>query len=321
MVPSLFNGSVSASACIAASIPYPSLFGAEILSLEATYVVNVSQSIPIGVYSNQGAVDVVNANYCNVTISYTHPGQADHVNVQVWLPTDTWNGRLQAIGGSGFQAGLHRAGLMGMLAAVGEGYATVGTDAGLGSATSPDPWALVSEGNVNLFLLQNLGSTSLNDASIIAKSIINNFYGEPAKFAYFNGCSQGGRQGLMLAQRYPDAYEGIAASAPAIYWNPLFTSMFWPSLLIDSLGEVPPSCEIDAITNAALEACDGLDGVVDGVVSDPDNCNFDAANLVGTVINCTTFGTKRTISSAAAQIVQSTVCSLRIYIAISWTPY
>jgi feruloyl esterase len=307
MIPSLFNGSVPASACSAASIPYPTLFGAKFLSLEANHISNFSQSVPIGFYVNHGAVEVVDTSFCNVTVSYTHPGQNDSVNVQVWLPSDTWNGRLQAIGGSGWQAGLHYAGLMGMKAAVGEGYATVGTDAGLGSQTSPVDWALLSEGNVNQYLLQNLGSTSLNDASVIAKDIINSFYGQQPRYSYFNGCSQGGRQGLMLAQQFPDAYDGIAASAPAINWNQLFVEDIWALFLMDTLGEYPPSCEIDAITDAALAACDGKDGVVDGVITDPENCDFDAMSLVGTVINCTNFGVERPISSAAATVVQGVV--------------
>ncbi|KAH8897580.1 feruloyl esterase-like protein B precursor [Thozetella sp. PMI_491] len=304
MISSLFNGSISATACSTSAIPFPRLFGAEFLSMEANFVANLSQNVHIGLYSNHGAVSVKNLNYCNVTVSYTHPGQNDTVVVQVWMPSDTWNGRLQAIGGAGFQAGLHYAGLQGMIGAMGEGYATVGTDAGLGSAVYPTTWGLISEGNVNLYLLQNLASVSLNDAAVISKSIINSFYGQPPKYSYFNGCSQGGRQGMMLAQRYPEAYDGIASSAPAINWNELFTGLLWPAFLMDNLGEYPPSCEVDALTQAAIAACDGLDGVIDGVITDPDTCTFDPTTLVGTVINCTNFGTERPISAAAATIVK-----------------
>jgi feruloyl esterase len=85
---------------------------------------------------------------------------------------------------------------------------------------------------------------------------------------------------------------------------------------MDTLGEYPPSCEIDAITDAALAACDGKDGVVDGVITDPENCDFDAMSLVGTVINCTNFGVERPISSAAATVVQGVVSiqSMRSFI-------
>jgi hypothetical protein len=307
MIPSLFNGTAPSSACSAASIPYPSLFGAEFTSLETTFVANYSQNIPIGYYSNHGTVNVTNASFCNVTLTYTHPGQNDTIHVQVWMPLDTWNGRLQHIGGAGWQAGLHPAGLYAMTASIGEGYATVGTDAGLGSQVMPTNWALLSEGNVDLYLLQDLASTSLNDAAIIAKSVINSFYQTPPKYSYFTGCSQGGRQGLELAQRYPDAYDGIAASAPAINWNQFLIQDFWPLFVMDQLGVYPPACEIDAITNAALESCDGIDGIADGVIADPDSCDFDAATMIGAIINCTALGTERSVSAEAVQVVQKIV--------------
>ncbi|OIW22714.1 tannase-domain-containing protein [Coniochaeta ligniaria NRRL 30616] len=281
--------SVVASPCLPASIPYPTLFGAEFLSLEANFVANYSQNVPIGYYVNHGAVNVTDN---------------DTVHVQVWLPANTWNGRLQAIGGAGWQAGLHYAGLMGMTASIGEGYSTVSTDAGLGSDTTPVNWGLLSPGNPNLYLLQNLGSVSLNDAAVIGKSITASYYGQPPKYSYFNGCSQGGRQGPMLAQRYPEAFDGIAAAAPAINWNQFFIKDMYPSFLMDSLGAYPLSCEFNAITAAAIEACDAADGVVDGIITDEEACDFDPMSLVGTVINCTNFGVERPISSAAATIIQ-----------------
>ncbi|XDG07066.1 hypothetical protein ABKA04_006681 [Annulohypoxylon sp. FPYF3050] len=304
MIPSLFNGTVPSCACSAASIPYPELFGAEFLSLETNFVANRSQNVPIGYYSNHGSVTATNVNFCNVTLTYTHPGQNDTIHVQVWLPSDTWNGRLQHIGGAGWQAGLHQAGLMGMMASVGEGYATVGTDAGLGSDVYPTNWALLSEGNVNLYLLQDLASTSLNDAAVISKSVINSFYGTPPKYSYFTGCSQGGRQGFQLAQRYPDAYDGIAASAPAFNWNQFAIQDLWPLFVMDQVGAYPPSCEIDAITNAALEACDNMDGIADGVITDPESCDFDPVTMIGATVNCTALGSERSVSAEAVEIVQ-----------------
>lgn len=304
---STMNESALTMFCSSNALPYPDLYGAQILDLSAQLVSNYSQYVHAGYYSNHGAINVTNVRFCNVSIVYTHPGQNDTINVQVWLPTDTWNERLQAIGGAGWQAGLNFPSLHGMAAAVGEGYASASTDAGLGTAYSPEAWALLSPGNVDLYLLQNLASTSLNDMAILSKSICNSFYRQPLKYSYFSGCSQGGRQGMMLAQRYPDAFDGIAASAPAINWNSFFLSALWPLFIMDQLEEYPPSCEFDAIIAAAIKACDGDDGVVDGIISDPDNCAFDPMSAVGNPVNCTNPSGIRTISFAAATIVEAAV--------------
>lgn len=87
-----------------------------------------------------------------------------------------------------------------MLAAAGEGYAAIGTNAGPGDAVSAGEWALVSEGNVDLYLLEDLMTRSLYDASVIGKAVVGSYYGKAPSHSYFSGCSQGGRQGLMLAQ-------------------------------------------------------------------------------------------------------------------------
>lgn len=93
--------------------------------------------------------------------------------------------------------------------------------------------------------------------------------------------SQGGRQGYQLAQRYPDAYDGIAASAPAINWNEFAIQDLWPLFVLDQVGAYPPACEINAITEAALEACDDIDGTAGGVITDSARCEFDPATIVG----------------------------------------
>ncbi|KAF4630690.1 hypothetical protein G7Y89_g7442 [Cudoniella acicularis] len=304
MVAAILGGSVSAGACSSTMIPYPSLDRANFISLEANLIANYSQAIPIGLYTNHGAVNVTNTSFCNVTLSYSHTGHNDTTYVQVWLPIDNWNGRIQAMGGAGYQAGANLLTIYGMTAAIGEGYSAVSTDAGLGDQVTPINWALLPDGNVNLNLLEDLASISLNDAAVIGKSITSSFYGKPPKYSYWSGCSQGGRQGLMLAQRYPDAFDGIAASSPAINWNQFLMGDFWPSFLMDRMRVYPPSCEIDAITAAAIATCDGKDGILDGVITDEVACDFDSLSLVGTVINCTNFGTSIQISEDAAKLVQ-----------------
>ncbi|KAF7929841.1 uncharacterized protein EAE97_009438 [Botrytis byssoidea] len=101
---------------------------------------------------------------------------------------------------------------------------------------------------------------------------------------YWNGCYQSGRQGMMLAQRFPEAFDEIAASAPAINRSGIF---------------------MQAITVAAITACDANDGLADEIVADPDFCGFDPTTLVGTTINCTEIGENFTVSSGAAYLTQT----------------
>jgi len=107
----------------------------------------------------------------------------------------------------------------------------------------------------------------------------------------------------MLAQRYPDLYNGIHASAPAVDWARLIPSFAWPQIYMNINQQFPFPCELDALTKAAIAACDPLDGVTDGLVSDPHACNFDPFSLVGHPINCS--GTGK-ISFEAASVANIT---------------
>ncbi|KAH6632833.1 Tannase/feruloyl esterase [Chaetomium tenue] len=274
--------------CLPETFTGLSLFGAEVLSVAASPVTNYSSSVQVSDRFTQPAVEVQNAAFCNVTVTYTHPGQADTIAVEVWLPpADGWNGRLQAVGGAGWVAGRSPLTAVAMAGAVSDGYATVTTDAGLRDAQdSAVPWALLSPGNPDLYSLQNLASVSLDDEATIAKALIKAYYGRGPEYSYWNGCSQGGRQGLMLVQRYPTAYDGIAAGAPPLHWTNNLLAMLWPQQFMSMLGKHPYPCELQAISAAATAACDGLDGLVDGIVNEVDGClaSFDPFELVGQVI-------------------------------------
>lgn len=151
------------SLCVPKTFNNPSVFGAEIRSIEANLVSNFSTSVPDIYRFSQPTVELKNANFCNVTVSYTHPGQNDNIFVETWLPIDNWNGRLQALGGAGLIPGRFLTAYNGMYGALADGYATVTTDAGIPNNDSMEPWALTSTGNINLYNLQNFGSVSLND--------------------------------------------------------------------------------------------------------------------------------------------------------------
>ncbi|EOD42910.1 putative feruloyl esterase b precursor protein [Neofusicoccum parvum UCRNP2] len=274
----------AAPACSPDAIPTPELFGGEIVSLSAT---------PVSNYAG-------NLSFCNVTVLYTHPGQDDRINVYVYLPLSGWNERFLGYGGGGYRM---RSNDTILTSNVALGYAVTATDGGHDwTVNSAESWALLSPGNINAYLLNNFAAVALEDATIVGKAVTASFYGQDPKFSYWSGCSTGGRQGLMIAQRFPALYDGILATAPAINWAKFIVAEYWPQFLMNQLGVYPTPCEFDAITAAAVEACDSLDGVEDGIISDPQGCAFDPLSVVGLEIACGDFSTP--ISEEAATIVQ-----------------
>ncbi|XPT01392.1 hypothetical protein M3J09_010528 [Ascochyta lentis] len=274
----------TASNCIADALPTPSVFGASVLSIDAF----------------ESTLESTSVSFCNVTLTYTHPGQDDLIKVWLGLPS-AWNGRFQGVGGGGWATGFPSE----MVPAISQGYATVSTDGGhdaVGQTT--DSWALLSPGNVNLYALQNLASVALNDMTVLGKQMTEAYYGKPISKSYWAGCSTGGRQGLVMAQRYPDAYDGILAPAPAVNWAELIPAMFWPQWVMHKLGYFAPQCELDAITAAAISACDELDGLKDGIVGLTGLCDFDPNTVVGQQYTCGNI--TGSISTEAAEIARAT---------------
>lgn len=141
----------------------PSLFGADILAVNAYLVANHSAFIPSIQRFGAPSVNLTDASFCNVTVTYTHPGQNDEINVEAWLPIDGWNNRLQAVGGGGFIAGRSDSAYVAMNGAIADGFAAVTTDAGLSTTGNVSLWALKSPGNIDWNNIQNLAHISLND--------------------------------------------------------------------------------------------------------------------------------------------------------------
>ncbi|KAH9865466.1 hypothetical protein J1614_009050 [Plenodomus biglobosus] len=300
------NQSSLISACAPSALPFPTIPQAKFQTIEASLIHNFSTFVPFSNNPNAGDVNAQNLNFCNVTITHTHPGTNDTLTTKIFLPIQpAWNERLHAVGGGGWVAGLHPLIDDRMYAALAGGYATVTTDGGVPSTNVADDWALSSPGHVDVNTLQNFASVSINDATLAAKSIVKSFYGQAPKFSYFSGCSQGGRQGIMAAQRYPDLFNGIAAAAPAIYYPQLFVSAFYPQQVMNEMGQYPRPCELDAMTQAAIQACDAQDGTQDGLIADPDACHFDPFSLVGQDLACADTGSTIQISETAAKVAEA----------------
>ncbi|TDZ35447.1 putative feruloyl esterase [Colletotrichum spinosum] len=280
--------------CTAASFRFPPLEGASFVNVTAQTVTGLTfdPKTPEG----RAAIPKSGVDFCNVTVKYVHTGFDDVTQVQIWLPlAEKWNGRFVGVGGGGYSAG--QFGSEKVVATVADGYAASSTDAGHDHKTWEEaPWALKADGTVNERLLVNYAHVSVHDMTAIAKGIVEQYYGTPASYSYWSGCSTGGRQGIIEAQRYPGDYDGILSGAPAVNQPSLIISTYWPQFVMNQKGVYPHICELILMTQLAVEACDELDGVKDNIIADPDKCDFDPASVVGKELDC---GDKNMIMSAA----------------------
>src|SRR5262249_50751170 len=112
-----------------------------------------------------------------------------------------------------------------------------------------------------------------------SKQLTRNYYGMEPQYNYWNGCSTGGRQGYILRQELPNELDGILAGAPAMYWTRFQTAQMWGQIVMKDLnGSVIPAAKLNFATSLTTAACDGLDGITDGIIDDPRACNYSAAN-------------------------------------------
>ncbi|MDQ2842793.1 MAG: tannase/feruloyl esterase family alpha/beta hydrolase, partial [Acidobacteriota bacterium] len=150
--------------------------------------------------------------FCKVEIDAS-PTSDSRIAIEVWLPLTNWNGKFRGQGNGGFAGALDYRGLAGSLDL---GYATAATDAGHQGEAEDASWALHHPEKIVDF-----GYRAIHETAQIARKVIQSFYGEPPGRAYFDACSDGGREALMEAQRFPEDYDGILAGAPANYWTHL----------------------------------------------------------------------------------------------------
>ncbi|GJC83209.1 putative feruloyl esterase ARB_07085 [Colletotrichum liriopes] len=291
-----------ANPCSADTFQFPTeLEGADLVSVTAAEV----RDLTFKAQTPEGRAAIPSSggvSFCNVTVKYVHTGFDDVTQVQVWLPpAESWNERFVGVGGGGYSAG--QFGSEKVVATLAQGYATSSTDAGHDDKTwERAPWALKSDGTINERLLVNYAHVSVHDMTIIAKSIVAQYYSKTAKYSYWSGCSTGGRQGIIEAQRYPADYDGILSGAPAVNQPSLIISTYWPQFVMNQKKAYPHVCEMIFITQLAIDACDELDGVKDGVIADPDKCSFDPASVVGKELDCGNM--KMTMSAATAEIAR-----------------
>jgi feruloyl esterase len=266
------------------------------LSLPGT-TITVAELVPAGPYAPpqagaRGAVPtapvIVLPAHCRVAVVLA-PSRDSHIEMEVWLPAENWNGKFQAVGNGGWagaisfevqrrSSGTPANDAVGqtMVNALKEGYATASTDTG--HRASETPGASFVSGHPDKLI--DFAYRAVHEMTVTSKAIVAAFYGRGPRLSYWNGCSTGGRQGLLEAQRYPDDFDGILAGAPVNNWVGSAAQFMWiaQAAHIDEASYIPPS-KYALVGAAVLQACDALDGVKDGILEDPTRCKFDPKAL------------------------------------------
>ena len=209
------------------------------------------------------------ASFCRVQATLTPTPDSD-IKMELWLPASGWNGRFEGVGGRALGGVIV---YPAMAEALASGYATASTDTGHagpgGAFVVAHPERLVDHGH-----------RAVHEMTVAAERLVAAFYDRAAERSYFNGCSLGGRQGLAEAQRYPQDYDGIivgdiANDITRLYAARLAQHQFAHRSARSALTDTA----LRALDAAAIQACDALDGVRDGVIENPLQCHFDPATV------------------------------------------
>jgi feruloyl esterase len=236
--------------------------------------------------------------YCRLSATLDRRTGADGksygIGFALALPAE-WNGRFLFQGGGGLNGTvappLGRTGRGD--AALARGFAVVTTDTGHKGEVFDASFMADQQASLD-FAYQAVGRVA-----VLAKQVLAQYYGQPAAHAYFMGCSTGGREGMLMTQRYPTYFDGVVVGAPAMRTNYsgigdewVATKLNWLASL-DASGKPagPPrkdgplalkEADRKAVIDGLLAACDGADGLRDGIIADPTGCRFDPASLVCT---------------------------------------
>jgi len=205
--------------------------------------------------------------FCRVQGEAT-PTARSQIGFEVWLPLSGWNGRYVQVGNGGLAGVIFHEIMVQMLE---RGYAVAGTDNGHKASPIDGSWAIGEPEKVRDF-----AERAIHVTNGIGRRVTAQYYGSDAKRNYFFGCSEGGREALIAAQRFPQDFHGIVAGAPAGNWTDLLTGFAWAAQALHAKPETfVPADKLPGLQAAALEACDAQDGLKDGLVSRFDQCKFD----------------------------------------------
>jgi feruloyl esterase len=207
--------------------------------------------------------------HCRIAATLA-PSADSHIEMELWLPVENWNGKFLALGNGGWAGSLS---LDAMAAGLRRGYATASNDTGHKGGS-----AAFAVGHPEK--LVDFAYRAMHEMTVHSKSMIRAFYGRAPQLSYYQGCSTGGRQGLMSAQRFPDDFDAIIAGAPVHNMVHLNVSQVGIQVaMLKNPAALVPADKKAIFANAVVAACDQRDGVKDGIISEPRACNFDPAVL------------------------------------------
>jgi feruloyl esterase len=207
------------------------------------------------------------------------PSTSPGIGLEIWMPTrEDWNQRIHNLGGGGWAGGTHTSlTLIGNAQAgvvAGTGYVSGTTDTG--HSIGDGSFAMREDGTINRPLWHDFAERSLHELALKTRALARAFYGTRQKYAYWDGCSTGGRQGYKIAQEHPADYDGYLVGAPAFNWTRFITNELYPQIVMQR--DLPASLSIDklnALSAAATQACGQVNGQPLGYIMDPRQCHYD----------------------------------------------
>jgi feruloyl esterase len=208
--------------------------------------------------------------FCRVAATI-RPTSDSEIKMEVWLPISDWNGKLQVVGNGGWSGSIS---YPAMARALASGYATASTNTGHdGERASFVP------GHPEKFV--DFAWRAVHLTTIQSKAVVAAYYGNPARYSYWNGCSTGGRQGLKEAQRFPDDFDGLIIGDPVNNWvHQKAADVAMYQLTHRTPESFIPLSKYPMIHKAVMDQCDAMDGVVDGVLENPRLCHWDPVSIL-----------------------------------------
>jgi len=269
-----------AVACLFAHVAYAvapcsSLVGITLPSSSSATVTAATSITPPITLTGPAGTATITVPFCRVQGVAT-PFSDSYIEFEVWLPsTDAaWTGRLKAEANGDYLGGIP---YPRMAQEIAEGFVEVGDDLGHEGTQSPS-WDTVPD------KVDDWGYRAHYYVATAAKAIVAAFYGRPPHHSYFDGCSGGGRQGHVLADRFPDLFDGILAGAPSHFYPDAILQLMWQNKLLlpapEPAPQTVPAAKLSLLSSAVNAECDAKDGLADGQITDPRACHFDPGVLL-----------------------------------------